>query len=539
MPEQLQKLINRISEWWKKFTSRQKALMLSLTAVVILALAILAVVMTRPVYVPLIDAGDYKEASAIKDILDADGTIKYRVSNTTKFEVDKDDESDANMLLGSNNYATNGYTLSGANLSDYLDSSFSTTEADKQKQYKLYLERKLAEDLAAQELINSATVSLDIAKDDGTLVSQMQESSASVSLDLNGSISAEQAYSIARFIATQLGNKSTDNVTILNQSDSKILYSGADEDSESTLISDQLDQENQKAAAMKAEIKDAFEESGLFSKVEVGLKLDMSFDAVTSTTHRFWHNDGMDTGEIANQSSYSATGTGSVEGVPGTTSNNDDTSYYTGTNNGEWSVNKEEINYNNNEEIVTTENKGGTVNYDNCSAAVVAIRDVLYKEEIVRGNGELQDMTWEEYKAAHADNTQVDVDPAYISMVAKVVGCAETEVEFICIERPLFVDEASRGIGVTDILQILLTVLIFALLGYVVFRSTRKQKEVEPEPELSVEALLESTAEDQDSLEDIGYSEKSETRLMIEKFVDENPDAAAILLRNWLNEDWE
>ena len=26
---------------------------------------------------------------------------------------------------------------------------------------------------------------------------------------------------------------------------------------------------------------------------------------------------------------------------------------------------------------------------------------------------------------------------------------------------------------------------------------------------------------------------------LIEKFVDENPDAAALLLRNWLNDDWE
>ena len=31
---------------------------------------------------------------------------------------------------------------------------------------------------------------------------------------------------------------------------------------------------------------------------------------------------------------------------------------------------------------------------------------------------------------------------------------------------------------------------------------------------------------------------KSETRKMIGKFVDENPESAAALLRNWLNEDW-
>jgi flagellar M-ring protein FliF len=98
-------------------------------------------------------------------------------------------------------------------------------------------------------------------------------------------------------------------------------------------------------------------------------------------------------------------------------------------------------------------------------------------------------------------------------------------------------ETSSRSIN--DILQIVLAVLIFILLGYVVFRSTRKQEEKEPEPELSVEALLESTAESQSQLDDIGYTEKSETRILIEKFVDENPEAAALLLRNWLNEDWE
>ena len=77
------------------------------------------------------------------------------------------------------------------------------------------------------------------------------------------------------------------------------------------------------------------------------------------------------------------------------------------------------------------------------------------------------------------------------------------------------------------------------MLGFVVFRSTRNQNEEEEEPELSVDALLQSTADASEDMEDIGYSEKSETRLLIEKFVDENPDAAALLLRNWLNEDWE
>ena len=54
-----------------------------------------------------------------------------------------------------------------------------------------------------------------------------------------------------------------------------------------------------------------------------------------------------------------------------------------------------------------------------------------------------------------------------------------------------------------------------------------------------MESLLASAKENQETLEDIGYNEKSEIRLLIEKFVEENPEAAAALLRNWLNEEWE
>ena len=39
-------------------------------------------------------------------------------------------------------------------------------------------------------------------------------------------------------------------------------------------------------------------------------------------------------------------------------------------------------------------------------------------------------------------------------------------------------------------------------------------------------------------LENINTEQMSETRRLIERFVDENPEAAASLLRNWLNEDW-
>ena len=103
MPEQLQKILDRVVEWWKKFSNKQRMLLISLTAVVILALVILGVVVSRPSYTTLIDCQNAKEASQVKDLLDGEGDIDYKVTDTTHFEVNKKDENKANWLLGSNN----------------------------------------------------------------------------------------------------------------------------------------------------------------------------------------------------------------------------------------------------------------------------------------------------------------------------------------------------------------------------------------------------------------------------------------------------
>ena len=85
-------------------------------------------------------------------------------------------------------------------------------------------------------------------------------------------------------------------------------------------------------------------------------------------------------------------------------------------------------------------------------------------------------------------------------------------------------------------MTIVLIVGILALLVFVVLRSMRGEKTSEEPEELAVETLLQSQPEVE--IENISTEQMSETRKMIEKFVDENPEAAASLLRNWLNEDW-
>jgi flagellar M-ring protein FliF len=76
------------------------------------------------------------------------------------------------------------------------------------------------------------------------------------------------------------------------------------------------------------------------------------------------------------------------------------------------------------------------------------------------------------------------------------------------------------------------------LLGYAVYKGTEPVEIREIEPELSVEEMLASTRQVSD-LDSIEFDGKSDARVQIENFVEDNPDAVALLLRNWLNEDWE
>ena len=132
------------------------------------------------------------------------------------------------------------------------------------------------------------------------------------------------------------------------------------------------------------------------------------------------------------------------------------------------------------------------------------------------------------------EDVWLEVRDEYYDMAANATGIDKERITIIAYESPVFIDKETSVTG-SDIVSIVMIVLILALLAFVVLRSMRSRKAQEGEEELSVESMLQSTPEE---VNDIEVETKSDTRMMIEKFVDDNPEAAANLLRNWLNEDW-
>jgi flagellar M-ring protein FliF len=274
-----------------------------------------------------------------------------------------------------------------------------------------------------------------------------------------------------------------------------------------------------------------------FDNVEVASNLVLDFSTTDKTEHTYTPADGQTQGVLSHEDVYSSENESGTGGVPGTDSNDDDTTYVLeddGTSSS--TVSEESRDYLPNETITTTSTPAGLIDYSQSSLAASLIRYNVIREEDAETQGLLDGVTWDEYKLANSERTKLDVDEDFYTAVANATGISSESITLVAYSENVFFDKEGSSITATDVLQIILIIVILALLAFVVLRSMRGEKHEEEEEELSVESLLQSTPEVQ--LEDISLENESEERRLVNKFVEENPEAAANLLRNWLNEDW-
>lgn len=534
MAERLREIGRRILEWWNRFTARQKTLIIVVATLVVVVVAALVTFLTRDQYVLLTTCDTTKEASEIIALLDEDN-LTYTISDDgLQIRILAEQQSDARLLLGANDITSAAYSIDSV-----TTGGFGTTESDKQKKYVVYLENKLENDFIEKfEAIKSAKVELSLAVDDGTLIASEKESFASIVLELEDEFSTDNAAFLARAVATAIGNSSTTNITILDTK-GNMLFSGDDNLTGSGSASSQLSAKTKAENQLKNEVKSVLLGTNEFDNVEVACNLDMVFSQGKVTTHEYFPAEGQSQGVLSHRSIYNAENTSGVSGIPGTDSNTENDTTYVIEDNSQASstVSEEQLDYLPGERITVTDNAPGVIQYDSSSLSATLINYNVLREEDAKTQGLLEGVSWEEYKLANSQRTKQEVDDDLYEIVAKATGIPIANIALVSYSENIFFDKEGSNIKVTDIIQILLVIIILGLLAFVVLRSMRGDKiSEEPEEELSVETLLQSTPESE--LEDISFEEESETKKLIGKFVEENPEAAASLLRNWLNEEW-
>jgi flagellar M-ring protein FliF len=528
MMDRIKALGIRIKEWWNGFEPKQKTIIISIAAGVIVMFTLLIFLLGRPQYEILIVCEDTNEAAQVTELLGEEYTYTTTQDGLT-ISVLESQAAEARILLGANNITAAAYGIDNV-----FSGGFGETESDKEKKYLLYKESKYEEDIEAFDFVKSARVNLYQADNDGTLLSAATESNASIILETEGTVPDEAAVAIAKAIANALGNSNTDKVTIID-TEGNLLFSNDADYSAAGSASTQLKVKSQLETIVRNNVQRVL--LGTYSDVQVAPNLVIDFSSTELASEDYSAPDGQDQGMLDSADIYTEDSTSGTSGVPGTDSNTDQTYVFEDSSESNSSISDEHYDYLPNKTVTKQEIPAGAILEDQSSVAVSAISYKIVKEEDVKTQGLLSGLTWEEYKLANSESVKLTVDEELYGLVSDATGIDLDDITIIAYEEPIFYDEDGLNIGFADVVQILVFVLIIGLLAFVVLRSMAKNKgDGTEEEELSVETLLQSTPED--NVEDIGVESKSETRKMIEKFVEDNPEAAANLLRNWLNEDW-
>lgn len=535
MLDRLKQIPARLLEVWKSWSKTQKTIIVSGAVVFIIAVVILSYVLSRPDFEELTRCSDYNEMNSVTKLLE-ENNYEYEIKDLT-VSVKKADLTKCKMLIASEDIQSSGYSLD-----DALNSSLTTTESDKSKKYAKYLESKFEEDITSIDGIKSATVSVHLADDTTSFYSTKKDTTVAVTVDTNKGIDSDTAESIAVFLATAVGNANTNSITIIDTS-GNTLFNGASANGSVSGVgySSKLKYKSQIEATVAAGVRKTALSTQLFNDATVAINLDLDWDTVNRIATTYTAQDGREEGLYKESYELTSVGTNGASGTPGTVSNGDDTTYdLTDGTSSSSQYQVKQYSYLPDELVETTTTDPGKIIYDSSTMSVTLVKNVVYNEEDCEKLGYLDGTTWDEYKAANAEPVQVDVTDEWVRMFSNATGISTNNITVMAYNVPYFNDKPKSNIMSTASfwVQIALALAILGLLVFIIMRSAKPLTVEEKEPELSVEEMLATTKENQPSVDEIDLQEKSETRKAIEKFVDENPEAVALLLRNWLNDDW-
>lgn len=532
----LKSMKDKIVDFWNKYTAKQKTVIVCVVLAIFLAMVLLVYFLTRPVYVQFLTIDDTKTASQMVDALD-EAEIPNQVETQgeqTIIKVKQEYFTDATLLIGSDESFSSEMTWDNA-----LQSDMSSTSEQRQTKIKLALQNSIAKGLCKFDGVKSATVFIDQPEDDGTYAASQKETAVSVNLELatGTEVSEETGKTLALFVANAAGCNSTDKIVVMD-TNRNLIFSGESSNTLGGTVSDVADYKVKLRNTIAEDVRDVLLKVG-YNNVQIGTSnIIFDMDKVTQLSEEYSVPEGRDEGVKTSDYAYKSTGNSGSGGTPGTDSNSEDTDYMLvdeGSSNSETTLDKN--NYAPNKVTENREKEIGAVKPEESSIAIVLTRYRNVYEETLEADGTLDNISFEMYAEQNNTPTALTVPDEVVQLVANNTGIAENRISIQAYEQPIFQSKDDSEVNVTNYLMIILAVLIAALLVFVIVKGTSPVRVTETDPELSVEDLLATTSET--PLDEIDMeSGRSELLIMIDKFVDENPEAVALLLRNWLNEDW-
>ena len=367
------------------------------------------------------------------------------------------------------------------------------------------------------------------------------DATVAVKLVTTKDINEDAAESMASLLAMAVGNDSTKSITIIDNKGNTLFNGAAGNNSTSGVgMNSKLKYKSQIEATTSSSLLRNIVSTGLYDDDVITLNYELDWNTVNTIAKEYTAQEGREEGLYSHSYEQESVGTNGASGTPGTTSNSGTTYDITDGTTSTSTYTVKEYDYLPNELVTTTNTDPGAIVKNGSSIAVTLIKNVTYEETQAKKLGYLDGKDWDTFKSENSEPVTLNVDNSWVDIISKGTGIDPANISVVAYQKNSFQDKASSNIlsKASFWVQIVLAAAILGILVLVIIRSARPLTVEEKEPELSVEEMLASTRENQPSVDDIDLQEKSETRKAIEKFVDENPEAVALLLRNWLNEDW-
>ena len=542
MREKVKEIPEKFKVFWDKYTSKQKTIVIAIICVVLIAIGVVAWLASRPTWSKFQVFDSVDDANTMTKALD-DQSITWKASSDGKtIYVHQDDMTNALYAMSDNGLTDKGYTWDAA-----FDNSMSTTESEKDQKRVLALQSEIRQSLIQYKFIDDANVFINVPETTYTVLSsddaETAKTSITASIELNDKnkdlLDDKTAETLAYWLANTVGTD-VKNV-IINDTDGKCIYNGNTSDGLGGVLTGGSTEYCNKLRNTIADnvttllIRCGYDDAQVGTD---GIQFDMN--KIETLTKEYSVDDGREYGYPTNLYTYSSKGASGNGGTPGTDSNDSDTDYVNNSSSGTSNtVDVQKLtDLLTNEKVQNIKQETPAIKLADSSLGIVVRKYTVYKEDDLKADGTLDKATWDQFISQNNKISTTTVSTDEINLISAATGVSANKITVLAYNVPQFVSSTKSSNGISNYLMIILTVLIIALLIFVILRGASPLAAEDEEPELSVEQLLATTKENQ-SLDDIEFSDKSETRKMIEKFVDENPEAVAQLLRNWLNDEWE
>lgn len=542
MREKVKEIPEKFKVFWDKYTSKQKTIVIAIICVVLIAIGVVAWLASRPTWSKFQVFDSVDDANTMTMALD-DQSITWKASSDGKtIYVHQDDMTNALYAMSDNGLTDKGYTWDAA-----FDNSMSTTESEKDQKRVLALQSEIRQSLIQYKFIDDANVFINVPETTYTVLSsddaETAKTSITASIELNDKnkdlLDDKTAETLAYWLANTVGTD-VKNV-IINDTDGKCIYNGNTSDGLGGVLTGGSTEYCNKLRNTIADnvttllIRCGYDDAQVGTD---GIQFDMN--KIETLTKEYSVDDGREYGYPTNLYTYSSKGASGNGGTPGTDSNDSDTDYVNNSSSGTSNtVDVQKLtDLLTNEKVQNIKQETPAIKLADSSLGIVVRKYTVYKEDDLKADGTLDKTTWDQFISQNNKISTTTVSTDEINLISAATGVSANKITVLAYNVPQFVSSTKSSNGISNYLMIILTVLIIALLIFVILRGASPLAAEDEEPELSVEQLLATTKENQ-SLDDIEFSDKSETRKMIEKFVDENPEAVAQLLRNWLNDEWE